>query len=166
MARRCSKVCHLLINNSMRTIPATHERRDQCDLLHSLWPCLHEAVRSINLKMLSEWQNAIIYTGQRGNVKSLVSEKSWDKGAGQFCLGANIWPLRVLHSCVHVKSAMRRPTGDAWIKALIEALEQHVTAALAYARKKSSLNCSFVTGSCTRLDDGHAATTPPPSLSH
>lgn len=63
-------------------------------------------------------------------------------------------------------SATRRPSGDAWIKALIEALEQHVTAALAYARQRSSLNCSLVTGSCRRLGDGHAATAPPPPSRH
>lgn len=49
--------------------------------------------------------------------------------------------------------AARRPSGDTWIKASIEALEQHVTAALAYARQKSSLNCSLVsaTGSLQKI---------------
>lgn len=49
--------------------------------------------------------------------------------------------------------AARRPSGDTWIKASIEALEQHVTAALAYARQESSLNCSLVsaTGSLQKI---------------
>lgn len=73
------------------------------------------------------------------------------------CLGAEVRP-RSAFVCTWW-CAMRRPSGDTWIKASIEALEQHVTAALAYARQESSLNCSLVsaTESCKRLDKGHTA---------
>lgn len=51
---------------------------------------------------------------------------------------------------------MRRPTGETRIKALIEALEQHVTAALACVWLKSSHNCSlvWVTGRCKGFKRG------------
>lgn len=79
------------------------------------------------------------------------------KSERSFCQGVKIWPgsAFVCTWCC----PMRRPSGDTWIKASIEALEQHVTAALASPRQKSSVNCSLmsVTGGCKGSDKGHTA---------